>query len=83
MPGYEPCCFDIVLGKEFEKAPDTNGAGEETTRDIACGVLSSIGAEPSRYSIDINRDTALNTFSMSISEAILIFDTTPYVSLAC
>lgn len=54
MPGYEPCCFDVVLGKELEKAPDTNCAGEETARDVACGVLSSVGAEPSRYSIDIN-----------------------------
>ncbi len=83
MPGYEPCCFDVVFGKEFEKAPDTNGTGKETTGDIACGILSSIRAEPSRYSIDINRDTALNTFSTSISMGILIFDTTPYVSLAC
>lgn len=48
MPGYEPCGFDIVLIEHLQDALDPDGAGKVPPTDIAGGILTLVGSEPTR-----------------------------------
>lgn len=54
VAGNEPGGFDVVFFKELKKAANTDGAGPETARDIAGGVLTAVGAEPAGDSVNVD-----------------------------
>jgi hypothetical protein len=42
MSGYEPCCLDIVLVKQLQKALCAHGTSKEPSTDVAGAVFATI-----------------------------------------
>lgn len=68
VTGNEPGGFDVIFFEELEEAANTDGAGPETARDIAGGVLTAVGAEPAGDGINVDAVGAENALDMLVSK---------------
>lgn len=62
----EESCFDTVLVEQLQETSDANGTREQASRDVARGVLSTVGPQPACYSIDVDGDANLDSCRESV-----------------
>jgi hypothetical protein len=68
VSGNEPGGFDVVFFEELEEAADPDGAGPETARDVAGGVLAAVGAEPAGDSVNVDAVGAEDALDVLVSK---------------